>query len=234
MNELLKTIQERQSARVPFNPKRAIPRQELDLILEAARWAPTPHNMQNYEIMVVDDRQLLDKIAAIPHTVSLDFVRENYQQLSFSEQELKQRKTGIMGTMFPPAWQKPDPKPEDIPPAAGGTMPECPALLIVLYDPRKRAPASQGDFLGIMGLGCVLENMWLMANSRGIALHIQSYLSQPNMEKQVLDILHVPGDQRIAIAFRLGYAEVPAGYLRVRRDIRDFAHHNLFGTRWIE
>jgi nitroreductase len=233
MNDLLKIIQERQSSRVPFNARRAIPQREIDLILEAARWAPTPHNMQNYEIMVVDDRQLLDQIIAIPSTVSLDFIRENYQQLSFSEDELRQRKAGIMGTQFPPAWRKPDPKPEDIPPATGGNMPACPALIIVLYDPRRRAPASPGDFLGIMGLGCVLENMWLMANSRGIAVHIQSYLSSPTVAKQVLEILRVPGDLKIAIAFRLGYADVPVDYLRVRRDLRDFAHHNYFGTQWI-
>ena len=30
---------------------------------------------------------------------------------------------------------------------------------------RKRAPASEGDALGIMSLGCVMQNMWLMAES---------------------------------------------------------------------
>jgi hypothetical protein len=33
------------------------------------------------------------------------------------------------------------------------------ALLVILFDPSKRAPASEGDVLGMMSLGCVMENM---------------------------------------------------------------------------
>jgi hypothetical protein len=32
-----------------------------------------------------------------------------------------------------------------------------------VYDNRKRAPASEGDALGLISLGCVLENMRLTA-----------------------------------------------------------------------
>jgi nitroreductase len=42
-------------------------------ILEAARWAPTAHHMQNFEVVVVNERDLLDDI------------EENYAQLSLSE-----------------------------------------------------------------------------------------------------------------------------------------------------
>ena len=44
------------------------------------------------------------------------------------------------------------------------------AILFILYDPSRRAPASEGDFLGILSLGCAMENMWLMANSLGIGV----------------------------------------------------------------
>ncbi len=59
MSEILETILRRESVRVPYNPQ-PIPRKELEEILEAARWAPTAHNMQNFEIVVVDDPKLLD------------------------------------------------------------------------------------------------------------------------------------------------------------------------------
>ena len=42
------------------------------------------------------------------------FIRENYPQLSFSEDEPRKRKVGILGTVFPKSWLTPDPKPEDI------------------------------------------------------------------------------------------------------------------------
>jgi nitroreductase len=45
MAEILRIIQERQSTRVPFDPNRQIPKDDLKKILEAARWTPTAHNM---------------------------------------------------------------------------------------------------------------------------------------------------------------------------------------------
>lgn len=65
MQELIALIENRQSARGPFDPKRAIPAEDLEKILEAARWAPTAHNMQNFEIVVVDDKSLLAAISEI-------------------------------------------------------------------------------------------------------------------------------------------------------------------------
>jgi len=101
MRELMQLLENRQSARGLFDPERAIPAEDMVKILEAARWTPTAHNMQNFEIVVVDDKQLLAAISGIKVPVDPTFIRENYPQLSFTEDELRRRKTGIMGTMFP-------------------------------------------------------------------------------------------------------------------------------------
>ena len=61
--DILDLIQQRQSARVLFDPERPILDDHLRRILEGARWAPTAHNMQNFEIVVVDDRRILDEHA---------------------------------------------------------------------------------------------------------------------------------------------------------------------------
>ena len=98
MNELLKLIQERHSSRMPFDTKHPIAKQDLLQILEAGRWTPTAHNMQNFEIIVVDDEKLLESLGNIKRPVSETFIRENYQQLSFSEDELRRKKTGILAT----------------------------------------------------------------------------------------------------------------------------------------
>jgi nitroreductase len=63
---LLTLIQKRHSTRGPFNPDRAVTTQQVKLILEAARWAPTPDNMQNFSVVVVDDKERLEAIAKIP------------------------------------------------------------------------------------------------------------------------------------------------------------------------
>ncbi len=173
MTNVLKLIQERHSSRVLFDRQRPVTRQNLTRILEAARWAPTAHNMQNYEIIVIDDKKLLRAIGSIKSQPSEEFIRENYQQLSSSRKELLRKNVGILGTAFPPAWRDParldeavrDAKPEPLQETIRGS----PMILIVVYDSRKRAPASKGDVLGIMSLGCVMENMWLMAQSLGIS-----------------------------------------------------------------
>lgn len=65
MPEILKLIKERESVRGPFDPERPISKQDLQQILEAGRWAPTAHNMQNFEIIVVDDPKLLEAFGKI-------------------------------------------------------------------------------------------------------------------------------------------------------------------------
>ena len=62
MSEILRVIEERHSSRVPFDPAKPISKENLTKILEAARWTPTGHNMQNYEIIVIDNKVVLEKI----------------------------------------------------------------------------------------------------------------------------------------------------------------------------
>jgi len=237
MKEIIKLISERQSFRGPFDSGRPISRDDLQQILEAARWTPTAHNMQNFEIVVVDDGKLLKAIEDIQSPPSPVFIRENYAHLSFSEEDLKRKKTGIMGTMFPPEWRDPEKIEKAITAnelGAGGLRFRLyPLLFVVTYDPSRRAPASEGDFLGIISLGCLMENMWLAANSLGIAIHILSALSGDLMEKEVKRILNIPGHLKIAFSARAGYPEKPIKYLRVRRDTEDFTHHNMFGQKGI-
>jgi nitroreductase len=233
--DILKVIEERQSSRVQFDPEKRIPEEHLHKILEGARWAPTAHNMQNFEIVVVDDPRVLDELANIETEVSQVFVEENYYQLSFSEEELRRKKVGLLGTMFPASWRTPGERPhvdqEHAHSILGAPMNMSAAILVVLFDPNKRAPASAGDLLGMISLGCVLENMWLVAESLGIGFQVQSALGGERVERGVERILGVPERLRIGFAVRLGYPTTPRDYVRVRRDVESFTHRNRFGQR---
>jgi nitroreductase len=170
--------------------------------------------------------------------VSGTFIRENYPQLSFSEEELQRKKVGILGTMFPPAWQDPAKLEEAIQKSGsaslGRPIQTSPVLLIVVYDPSRRAPASEGDFLGIISLGCATENMWLMAQSLGIGFHIVSSIGGGPVESEVKRILNIPESLKIVYGIRLGYPVAgPSKYLRVRREVEDFTHYNRFGNKGI-
>lgn len=234
MSQILKLIQERHSSRGPFDSRRPVPAETLGLILEAGRWAPTAHNMQNFDILAVDAPGLLDRIGNIETRVSEQFLRENYQQLSFSEEELLAKRVGLLGAMFPPSWRTPAEFGRTARESAflHHTMQGAPVILIVLHDARRRAPASDGDVLGQISLGCVMENMWLMAQSLGVGFQIMSVFSGLGVESQVKAMLGIPERMNIAFAIRLGYpASLAVTSPRVRRDVDAFTHHNQFGKK---
>jgi nitroreductase len=237
MSQILKIVRERQSSRVPFDPEHSIAKEDLKRILEAARWAPTAHNMQNFEIIVVHSKELLEKIGDIKSPISEAFIKENYQQLSFSREQFLRRKVGILATMFPPGWRDPAKVDEVVRDSKSWllseTMEGSPVVLVVIYDARRRAPASERDFLGTISLGCVMENMWLVAHDAGISFNIMSVFAADVLENELKRLLNIPDYMRIAFAIRLGYPiSTSAKYLRVRRDLDMFVHDNRFGNRW--
>jgi nitroreductase len=223
---------------VPFDTGRAIPKEDLLRVLEAARWTPSAHNMQNWEIVVVDDPAVLARLAQVERPISEAFIKENYEHLSFSKDELLRRKTGLLASMFPVEWQTPDFKPgakPDVEADALGSdgissrqraLLPGPVMLVVVYDPSTRAPASEGDFLGIISLGCLMENLWLEAEALGLGVQIVSSLADP---ASLGDILGIPERLRVAYSVRLGYpVKQPEDYPRVRRDVEDFTHFNRY------
>jgi nitroreductase len=238
MDDALELIKGRRSDRVTFDPHRPVPTEDVKRILEAARWAPTPHNMQNFEVVVVDDKKVIEELGGIKFRVTEAFLRESYDLLSVSEDELKRKGIGILASGFPPAWTDPSKfreVAETVPPqplsfVIGGS----PLLMMVLFDPRRRAPGSEGDFQGIVSLGTVMESMWLEATSLGISARLVVAFAEPLIEREVKRVIGVPKEMRIAYGLRLGY---PAGRkdssLRVRRDLDAFTHHNSYGSRGV-
>jgi nitroreductase len=109
--QLGEIIRNRHSERATYDPSRPVSDADLEAILEAARWAPTAHNMQNYEIIVVDDRSTLAVIGRLHGGASRDFVKENYAQLSFSEEELMRKGAPRTPSLTPmpsgPPWTRP-------------------------------------------------------------------------------------------------------------------------------
>ncbi len=236
MPELIKIIQERHSSRGWFDPDKPVPKDKLNLILEAARWAPTAHNMQNFDIIVIDDKKVIETLGKIESIISEEFIRENFEQLSMSEDELKRKKVGILGTQFPPKWRDASKLNEAIeerkPTPLSDTIRGGNTILLIIYDKRKRAPASEGDVLGFLSLGCVMENIWLMAQSLGVSMHIMSAFG--GVQDEIKKILDIPEYMEFGFACKLGYPVSETKYLRVRRDIGSFTHHNKYGEKWLD
>ena len=229
--ELLRLIKERKSSRGLFDENRPIDPAFLQDLLEAATWAPTAHNMQNFEIIVVDDKAVLQELSELESTVTSVFIKENYRQLSFSEEKLKQKRAGLLAGQFPPVWLNEDAqqgKAEPVQSQLGEPIRRGPVLLLILYDPSRRAPASEGDFLGVMSLGFMLENIWLMTTAQGIGLHIVSAFGNEPLASAVKELLGIPPELSITLGVRLGYPVEEDNRLRVRREVTDFVSHNKY------
>jgi nitroreductase len=234
MRDLLDIMWQRHTCRAAFDPQREIRESDMQCILDAARWAPTAHNMQNFEIIAVDDKQCLAAISAIQLPPAETFTGESYHQLSMQEAETLQSKTGLSAIMLPESWQEAEAAQEDSASLryVGRTIQRCPLLLVVVTDSRLRAPVSEGDSLGLMSLGCVMQNLWLMTESLGISMQILSAFSVNTVENQVQRILAIPKHMKIAFAARLGYqVTAPESYMRVRRKLKDFTHRNRYSVR---
>jgi len=94
--------------------------------------------------------------------------------LSFSEDEPLLKKTGILSAAFPPSWRTPSDwgmiaRESELAPLSC-TIRDSSVRCVVIYDPRKMAPVSEGDALEFMSLGCVMENMWIVAQGLGIGI----------------------------------------------------------------
>ena len=234
MQDIIKVIQSRHSTRGAFDLTRSISRETQQLILEGAQWAPTPTNMQNFEVVVVDSKEQLDAIGRVPADMYEQFLLETYGLLSYSDAELREKKTGMLASSFPSAWTNPEAwNPESDYRSQltflGRAIGETPLMMFVVYDATKRAPGSEGDPVGLISLGCVLENMWLVCESLELGLHVLTVVSDGPVEHKLKDVLRVPANMKIAFACSIGYAADPlASYTRVRRDLNDFVHYNKF------
>ena len=191
--------------------------------------------MQNYEIIVIDDKALLGKVGSIKSRILEEFLRGNIEHLSYSKEELERKKVGILAAGFPPDWVDPakisQVARESPPIPFENSIRGSPTLLMVLYDPSKKAPAQAVDVYGFMSLGCLMENIWLAAQSLGISVQILSLSATAPVEKELRMLLGVPDYLKIAYTVRLGYPTVLVKPLQVRRDIDDFTHHNGYGQK---
>jgi len=85
--------------------------------------------------------------------------------------------------------------------------------------------------LGMMSLGCVLQNIWLAAAELGIGAQILSATAGNGPECVLRELLGIPAHMNVAFAIRLGYPLARVDYLRVRRSISTFVHHNRYGRQ---
>jgi len=167
------------AVQAPFDPAWHVTAAERDAIVNAARWTSTPHELERFELVVVDDPVVLLQLEKLDRSV------------------------------------------------AG-----APLLIVVACDPTELTPAAERDVLGTLGLGCVLETMWLTAQALQVDAQIVTGFSSAPLDGDVKRMLGLPETWRIAFGLRLGHAVIDCGpTVHAPRGLARAVHHNRFGNR---
>jgi nitroreductase len=231
--EVIEAILKRRSFRGSFEEK-PISQADLDLILEAARWAPSPFNVQPWEILVITEpaekRKLSELVAASVEAQFKDnkFISEVADWMRLTEAEWSEKGDGVLiydqiklpklvsGNMLRPLFQK-SKYLEFLGKLGAGKLPakdlanqvkESPLILIILMNQDRRPPGENGETWMFLGLGAMIQNILLASTSLGIGVQfVSAPLETESDRKKLTLVFSIPENRQPISILRLGYAK---------------------------
>ncbi|MHA1144353.1 MAG: nitroreductase family protein [Candidatus Helarchaeota archaeon] len=234
-------VKYRRSSRYLYTQK-PIPDAHLRKIFEAARYAPTPHNSQPFEIIVVKDKDVIKQLSEVGFRLDKKAVDGHFYWTRFSDEELENKRTGVQVDVLPKfildLKENPSLVDDDVfwdraMKLYSYFVQNCSCLLFVLYDKSLRGVGPLHHVWGILSIGAVMQNIWLAANDLGISAElISGQLMVPESVQQILQILDIPKDKyRLMLIFRLGYEKKFGTWgTNIRRELKDFVHLDRFSN----
>ncbi|MFX0133737.1 MAG: nitroreductase family protein [Candidatus Hodarchaeota archaeon] len=239
-----KLVKFRRSSRWLFTNKQ-IPDNELRKILEAARYAPTPHNSQPFEIIVVKDRDIIKELSMVGFRLTKKYLDEHFYWVRYSKEELESKKDGVFIDVLPKFVNdlKDNPKLINDDDFWKKSMElysilvqNSAVLLFIIYNRNKPGVGPLKHLWGILSIGAIMQNVWLAANDVGISVQlISGQLMNPDSVKKIMKILRIPENKgyRLMLIFRLGYESKFGKYgTSFRRELSDFVHLDRFTNKY--
>ncbi|MHA1784986.1 MAG: nitroreductase family protein [Candidatus Helarchaeota archaeon] len=231
-------VKYRRSSRWMYSSKKQIPDDDLKKILEAARWAPTPHNRQPYEIIVVTNKKIIKELSEVEFRLSKREVDE-HASWTFSVEELETKGIGVQEDVLPKFVLDLQERPELINDDEfwkrtmklySLLIQASSALLFILYDPTIPGIGSLKNVWGLLSIGAIMQNIWLAANDFEISAQLISGQTMAiDAKRKIYDILNIPKKLKLLVLFRLGYEkQFGKNGTPYRRKLEDFVHFNKY------
>lgn len=186
-----------------------IPDEDVDKIIEVARWAPSGANSQPWEFIVLKDREVKDRI--------VDIVKEQsiYSRKAELTREEALRFPGTSGPVREPGYK------------------DAPVFIILCGDPRTidaypiLTTYTRGDSHFASALASAFLYMSLAAASLGLGSQWVSATGQPYVKCLLGELLEIPGKLEIYDMMALGY---PASRPKERfvREKAEMVHHGRY------
>jgi len=253
--DFMEAVVKRRTYRGQFINK-PISQKDLDTIIEAARWAPSPFNTQPWAILIITQKDKKHKLAKLmlksmsSQMGNARFLQDASECMSLIPQEWLQRGEGVMmeDHMDVPGFIKDKTKLRPVLKNAKNLsflgklglgkvgaakfvklIEEAPALILVLMDKKKKSPGENGKMWKVLGMGAFIQNIILAATSIDIGTHIVNATLETKKDRQKLkDILSIPDNYEPVTMLRAGYYNEPPGE-SVRLNPEKFVHYEEFG-----
>jgi nitroreductase len=255
--EFMEAVLKRRTYRGQFTDK-PISQEDLDVIIEAARWAPSPFNIQPWEILIVTQQKSKDALADLVlnsmawQMADGRFLQNVSQWMCLSREEWSRRGEGVMidDHIDLPGFIKDKTKLRPLLKNAKNVsflgklglgkigaakfvklIEEAPLILIILMDMSKKSPGENGMTWVLLGLGGFIENVLLAAASLNIGTHFINAPLETQRDRQKLrEIFSIPDNYEPLCLLRAGYFHGPPAD-SVRLESARFVHYERFSNR---
>ena len=251
--ELMEAIKGRHTFRGAFLDKR-ISQETLLEVLEAARWAPSGHNCQPWEFLVVDNRKEVEKLMEIAGRINFEFLKtrkKNFKAyvkiwfgwLRWSDKDLENHGDGLFIRGFDrDSWEKmtrieseDEMKARFMEIIAGlmrtpwAAIP--PALVFTLLDTTVQIPDTSQGLMHMTSIGAAIQNLRIAAHGKGLETQEYSLLYDlPQVRTKMIELLGIPSRLKIVSAMKIGYPGDPVDSPKshVRKPVKELVHWNRF------
>jgi len=249
---LFEAVRTRRTIRAEFLPKEVL-REDIERILDAARWAPSGHNIQPWEFIAITDRDVKDEIASSTQGV-LEEILQNGAKLektflSYSKWfrldrgEAEDKGDGIyvrftsrfVKTVMTPGIKE-TLRDYTVFREAGRDYCErirtAPLIFATIYDRKKEPPNVSSGLISLVGIGAALQNMRLAATALRIGCQdLARPIDTEAGRRRIKKILKIPDHYSLVSIIRMGYIDKEATHAYVtdfRRPLAKLIHYNRF------
>jgi len=226
--DIFETIVNRRTTNSAFVPGKVSP-EHIETIVKMASFAPSHFNSQPWRFIVVQDEEIIKKIAKIAGDSMVQlmedgrFWKQYMKYFRFSEEEVQKTKDGIHIDHLP-AVLKPFVRSIfsekgckvlakfKVPRILGNDEEKlvagAPILFIILLTKDEYKPGELSGFYSVISMGAVIQNLWLSTTALGMGMQFISTQGEiPENWKKISEMIKVPDNYEMMAIFRMGYTD---------------------------
>lgn len=250
---LLDTIRKRRSQRADLLDT-PIADDDIEYLAEAARWAPSPFNVQPWALLFVTDPTTkanlarLSRECVVEQMKSSEFVEDVARWTSVTTEEWRERGDGVylgdqladssFARTVAPFLMKHTKTAAALGKLGAGQGPgraterslvEAPLVCVVFRDRARVSPGSNGEMWTSFSVGAMFQNLLLAATERNIgAQFVCAALETPEGRREVGRLLQAKETLEAVLILRLGYLSSDVDKPSVRRPRGAFVGRERF------